>query len=63
MEVKYHPGKPNVVADALSRKSTSSLGCLLTQERRLSRELDTLQIKVVLPGNQNYLAGLQVTYP
>jgi len=58
MEVKWHPGKANMVADALSRKSTSSIACLLTQEKRLLRELDTLQIEVVLPGNQNYLAVL-----
>ena len=42
MEVKYHPGKANVVANALSRKSTGSVACLLTQEKRLLRELDVL---------------------
>jgi len=29
MEVKYHLDKENVVADALSRKSTGSIACLL----------------------------------
>ena len=63
MEVKYHPGKANVVVDALSRKSTESVACLLTQEKRLLEELDGLQIEVVLPGNQSYLAALQTSSP
>ena len=58
MEVKYHPGKENVVADALSRKSTNSIACILTQEKRLVRELDALQVEVVLLGHQNYLVAL-----
>jgi len=63
MEVKYHVGKANVVADALSRKSTRSVAYLLTQEKRLLKELDVLQIEVVLPRNQGYSAALQVSLP
>jgi len=37
VEVKYHHGKANIVANALSRKSMGSIGFLLTQERRLLR--------------------------
>ena len=48
MEVKYHPGKANVVADALSKKSTGVITSLLTRERSLLKELDALHI-VVLP--------------
>jgi len=61
MEVKYHSGKANVVVDALSRKSTRSVACLCTQEKRLLEELDRLQIEVVLPGNQSHLATLQTS--
>jgi len=63
MEVKYHPCKANVVANALSRKSTASVACLLTQEKRLLEELNGQQIEVVLPGNQRYLAALQTSSP
>ena len=42
IEVKYHPGKANVVTDTLSRKSTGSMASFLTIERRLLRELDAL---------------------
>ena len=31
-ELHYHPGKANVMADALSRKSISSVACVAIQE-------------------------------
>ncbi|XP_060178085.1 uncharacterized protein LOC132608019 [Lycium barbarum] len=42
--ILYHPGKANVVADALCRKSTSigSLVRLIASERPLAREVQTL---------------------
>ena len=63
MEVRYDPGKENIVADALSRKCTSSIACLLTWKRRLLGELEVLQIEVVPSGNQSYLAALHITSP
>ena len=56
MEVKYHLGKANVLADAMSRKSIGVIASLLNKERRLLKELDALQIEVVLPGDQGYQA-------
>jgi len=63
MEIKYHPGNANVVADVLSRKSMGSVAYLLTQEKRLLRELYALQTEVVLRENQGYLAALQISLP
>ena len=62
MKVKYQLGKANVVANALSRKFTGSIAYLLTQEKRFLKELDVLQI-VILLGNQRYLATLQISSP
>ena len=40
--ILYHPGKANVVADALSRKSSGSLAHISTERRALVRELHEL---------------------
>jgi len=40
LEVQYHPGKANMVADALSRKSIGSMACLLTSNKRLLKDLE-----------------------
>ena len=32
LELHYHPGKANVVADALSRKSISDVACIAIRE-------------------------------
>ena len=37
--ILYHPGKANVVADALSRKSSGSLAHISTERKALVREL------------------------
>ena len=38
-DILYHPGKANVVADALSRKSSSSLAHISVEKRPLIQEL------------------------
>ena len=44
MTIPYHPGKANVVADALSRKTHSmgSLASLSIEERTLARHVQVL---------------------
>jgi len=61
LDIKYHLEKANVVADALSRKPKGIIASLLTDESYLLRELEKLQIEIVLPGEQTHLAALQVT--
>ena len=41
--ILYHPGKANVVADALSRKSMGSLAYIAPMKRPLIREIHQLE--------------------
>ena len=47
--IQYQSGKTNVVADALSRKSTVNLACLVTLQMPLFVELERAEIEVVVP--------------
>ena len=40
--ILYHPGKANVVVDALSRKSAGSLAYISTKRRPIIKELHEL---------------------
>ena len=38
--IQYHPGKANMVVDALSRKSGGAVATLITRQTRLLRDLE-----------------------
>jgi hypothetical protein len=56
LEVHYHPGKSNVVADALSRKLQCNCVVMDSRINTLCDELSKMQIKVIPSGALSHLS-------
>jgi hypothetical protein len=56
LEVHYHPGKANVVADALSRKSQCNCLTMNSRVNTLCDELGKMKIEVVPSGTLDYIS-------
>jgi hypothetical protein len=56
LEVHYHPGKANVVADALSRKAKCNCVNMDAKITTLCDELCKLNIEVIFSGALSYIS-------
>ena len=62
-QILYHPGKANVVADALSRKSMESLAHVAEQKKEMVKELSKLfseGLSLEMPETQLMIAQFRV---
>ena len=60
LEILYHPGKANVVTDALSHKKQVSLVPTITSQKEILEDLRQLDIEVVVGDVEKYLASLRL---
>ena len=58
--INYHPGKANVVADALSWKSFGFLTTLLTTQKEIIDDLTRMWIEIVMGDSQAFMANLTI---
>jgi len=55
LDLQYHPGKANVVADALSHKAHCNALRLQSHQPELAKELKHLNLQIVRQGTMNML--------
>ena len=56
LEVHYHPGKANVVADALSRKSHCNCLTVESYDQTLCSEMRRLNLEMIPQGTLNHIS-------
>nr|GEV76189.1 hypothetical protein [Tanacetum cinerariifolium] len=56
---EYHPGKANVVTDALSRKNSGIMACLKIQHE-IFIDLELMEVELFVRGYKGYIASLKI---
>lgn len=60
ININYHPGKTNVVDDALSRKVACNPASLLTCQNEILRDMEKLNMKIYLQSLLTLMMALHV---
>ncbi|XP_074293364.1 uncharacterized protein LOC141620374 [Silene latifolia] len=60
LDIQYHHGKANVVADALSRKPFSTLNMFTVKEPGILQDMNRLDIEMVIGDLSGYMAALEI---
>ena len=63
LNIHYHPGKANVVADALSRKHYCSNLMVQKEQPALYEEMEKLKLEIVEKGQLNEFSLKSVQFP
>ena len=58
--IEYHLGNANVVADALSRKSSRQLACMPTTQKEILADLQQMGIEFIIRGSSTCFSTLVV---
>ena len=58
--INYHPSKANVVADALSQKSSGFSIALLTTQNEIIKDLERMGLEIVMGDSQVFMASLTI---
>ena len=62
LEILYHEGKANVVADALSRKSSHSVSAM-TISKELQKEVEDFNLELLLTDEATSMLGALTLQP